>query len=392
MRLFFLNPFYMFASVFLFGIILFQLNLSELYVNVDGAAIQSTVLLIIFFSFVAGWIYKLKFKKYIIDSTPNDSTKFNVIAVCTFIIMGIALEIYAAGLVPIMMVLQGSSYYYRDFGIASFHVFFLSYISASAIVGFERYLLFGTKKNLLITFLGVFFSVLIVNRAAMLMILVPCFYLYLSHNKQKKALAYILLLFLGVIIAFGYSGDKRMRSSGYTDERPIFNVAKIDSTVLDVLPSGFTWFYIYISSPYANLLNQERNPKYGRGAIDDFINVAILPDFISKRIDSTVRVRYPVVLIQPQLTVTTGFGWAVSTFGILGILLTYIYVCFLIVMFTFMNRKQHVRSILAILATTASLMVFDNMFVFAACVTQLMLITLFSSRKLTLFGKQVNLL
>lgn len=124
MRLFFLNPFYMFASVFLFGIILFQLNLSELYVNVDGAAIQSTVLLIIFFSFVAGWIYKLKFKKYIIDSTPNDSTKFNVIAVCTFIIMGIALEIYAAGLVPIMMVLQGSSYYYRDFGIASFHVFF----------------------------------------------------------------------------------------------------------------------------------------------------------------------------------------------------------------------------------------------------------------------------
>ncbi|MFV8886921.1 O-antigen polymerase [Serratia fonticola] len=392
MRTFYINPFYMFAAVFSVGMFLFQLELSTLYYSLGNGPAQLTMILIIISSVIFGVLYKVKLGRFVRHSTPEDSTKFNVVMVSLFIVFGVALEIAAAGVVPILMVISGTSYYYRDFGIASFHVFFLSYVSASAIVGFERFLLFRSKRNLLITFLGLLFSVLIVNRAAMMMILVPCFYLYLAQNKNVKATVFMVTLFIGMILLFGFLGDKRMKSSGYTDERPIFTVAKINSPLLESLPSGFTWFYVYISSPYANLLNQEKNARHGRSDAFEFMSIAILPDFISKRVDPTVRDRFPVVLVSPELTVTTGFGWALSSYGILGVVLTYIYMCFLIIFFTFVNRKKHVRSVAAILATTASLMVFDNMFVFAACVMQLILISVFSSRKLSLFGKTVNLL
>lgn len=306
--------------------------------------------------------------------------------------MGSILEVFASGGVPLLYVISGSAYQYKDFGIASFHVFLLSYISASAIIGFERYVIFGGKRNLFLTVLGVLFTIVIVNRAAMLMILIPCFLLYLTSNNKLKPKIIILSLFLCVVVSFGYIGDSRMKSSGYSDDAPIFRLTKIDNPVMKSLPSGFTWFYVYISSPYANLLNQEYNNKRGHGEIKDFINIAILPDFISKRIDDNVRGKFPVLLITDELTAATGFSWGGSAYGTIAIVLIFLYMSILIFFFSYINRRRYIRSIAAILSTASALMIFDNMFVFAACVMQLVIISLFCGRKVVINGKQVNML
>ncbi|MBA0192252.1 O-antigen polymerase [Pectobacterium carotovorum] len=392
MRLFFLNPFYMFSIAFGSAIFLFQLKISGLYSLSDQGVIQMVVLNVVFFSFLLGLVYSVKLKRYVTNSTPGNSSKFNVFLVFLFMLCGALLEIVASGGVPLFMVLAGNIYNYRDFGIATFHVFFLSYVSASAIIGFERFLIYKERRNLFITIIGVLFSVVIVNRAAMLMIILPCFFLYLSHSIKKRSLYVVGILFLSLILAFGYIGDKRMKSSGYADEKPLFSIAKIDNPILDALPSGFGWFYVYASSPYANLLYQDKNPNYDKGDVLDFLNSSIIPDFISKRIDDTVRDRFSVSLIVPELTVTTGFGWAVAIFGILGMLMLFIYMCFIIILFTLLNIKRHIRSVLALLSTMSVLMIFDNMFIFATCIVQLILISLCCSKRVTVFGKTVNIL
>ncbi|QQN33233.1 oligosaccharide repeat unit polymerase [Rahnella aceris] len=392
MRTLYLNSFYMFSFSFIFAITLYYLGLSDLYKNLNYSGAEFSVFAMVVLGLIIGFFYRIKLCKYFKISNPENSSKSNVFIVSTFIIMGSILEVFASGGVPLLYVISGSAYQYKDFGIASFHVFLLSYISASAIIGFERYVIFGGKRNLFLTVLGVLFTIVIVNRAAMLMILIPCFLLYLTSNNKLKPKIIILSLFLCVVVSFGYIGDSRMKSSGYSDDAPIFRLTKIDNPVMKSLPSGFTWFYVYISSPYANLLNQEYNNKRGHGEIKDFINIAILPDFISKRIDDNVRGKFPVLLITDELTAATGFSWGVSAYGTIAIVLIFLYMSILIFFFSYINRRRYIRSIAAILSTASALMIFDNMFVFAACVMQLVIISLFCGRKVVINGKQVNML
>ncbi len=392
MRSFYLNSFYMFSLSFALAMSMFHMKLSGLYNNLGFGFVEFTVVMILLFSLIFGFLYKNKLQKYIKNSIPDDVGKINIFLFSFFIILGAIAEVWFSGQIPLLSVYYGLSYEYREFGIATFHVFFLSYVSASAIVSYERFLLFGTKRNLVLTILGVLFTIAIVNRAAMLMIVVPCFLMYLSLRNNLKSKIVILSLLLISIIAFGYIGDKRMISSGYTDDKPIFRISQIDNPIMNSLPSGFTWFYTYMSSPYANLVNQEKNDQHGRGDIGEFITVSILPDFISKRIDEFVKNRFNILLITPELQVSTGFGWSVAVYGIAGIILTYLYMCFLIVFFTYINRKRSVLSIAAILSTASALMVFNNMLVFAACIIQLVIISFFCGRKINVNGKRIHLL
>lgn len=392
MRSFYLNSFFMFSFSFILAIALYYIGLSDLYNHLYYEEAAISVFSVVFFSLIIGFFCKSKINKYIANSSPDNSSRTNVFIVSSFIIIGILLEIGVSGGIPLLYVITGKTYNYKEFGIASFHVFLLSYISAAAIVGFERYSIFGGKRNIFLTILGVLFTVVIVNRAATLMILIPCFLIYLSHNEKLKPKLIILSLFLCVVVSFGYIGDSRMKSSGYSDDAPIFRLTKIDNSVMKALPSGFTWFYVYISSPYANLLNQGYNTRKGHGELMDLINIAILPDFISKRLDDNVRGKFPVLLITDELTAATGFSWGVSAYGTIAIFIIFLYMCFIICFFTYVNRRRYIRSITAILSTTSALMIFDNMFVFAACVMQLVIISLFCGKKLIINGRRINLL
>ncbi|XBS68539.1 hypothetical protein ABK905_17850 [Acerihabitans sp. KWT182] len=102
-----------------------------------------------------------------------------------FIIFGFAIDCAASGVIPLLSVIQGADYDYKDFGLKTFHVFYMGYMSAFSIVCFERYLATKNKKFFWYSMFGIAVTVLIVSRGAMLLLLIPMALLFLSQKKIK---------------------------------------------------------------------------------------------------------------------------------------------------------------------------------------------------------------
>lgn len=380
MRLPSLNPFWMCALSYISVLFLYSLQLSDLYSSFGVVSILIISLIIAFI--IIGWFFNKKLKGWLTRNENKGRTKpiiwFNVSAV----VVGFLIDCLPAFQIPIISILRGDIYSYNDFGLKTFHVIYMGYISALAVVSFENYLKFRRLSFLLGFMLPIIVTLLIVNRGALLLIIFPMAFVYINHLSKSKSLNVnakvigCVLVFIG-IVAFGYLGDKRMISSGYTDEKAILQIGKADP-VFEYMPTGFFWVYLYASSPIANLIEQESSNNYDKGDLLDFIPGAILPDFISKYTSPNIDERYEFNKITPELTVSTGFGRAVVILGDAGFYLLTIWMIFIIVLFGWLNRDFYIRSACAILSSISVLMIFDNMFIFSSCVMQLIVLTLFS--------------
>ncbi|WP_155407630.1 hypothetical protein [Pluralibacter gergoviae] len=378
---FFINPFWVFFSSFIFVGFLFELHLSHLYDYIDGGALKVEMYFILITSvFCAFFLHVFFIRKVSSKNRTSDISNNNALLIMIFIMVGSFVEFGVEKVIPLLSVLRGDGYEYKNFGIPTYHVFLVIYVMTSAVLAFNRYMLHGTKKNLLITIMCVFYSILIVNRGLMIMTVAPCVYMYLYYKANKKSLFNSLVFFFVIIFVFGYIGDKRMKSSGYTDENPIYRIGQIDSPILKALPSGFSWFYVYASSPIATLYNQETKLGFDRGDFFDYMHSTIIPDFIAKRFGDDDSFRYKPALIDKQLTVPTGFGVALRVYGYTGVAYTYLYLSLLIFIFAGLNTKGNIVPILAVLSSVSSLMIFSNMLNFSAGILPLLFITLLSNK------------
>lgn len=363
---------------------LFELKLSHLYDYVDGSETKFLMYALLLISlFLGTFFHVVVVKKINIKTSSDDVSKKNAFLIFFIIIAGAFLEFGVARVIPIVSVLRGSGYEYKNFGIPTFHVFLVIYIVTAAVSAFNRYMLYKTKRNLYITLCCVIYSIVIVNRGLMIMTIAPCVYMYLYYKANKKSLINSLVFFILIIMLFGYMGDKRMRSSGYTDDNPIYRIGQIDSTVLKTLPSGFSWFYVYASSPIATLFNQQDKIGFDRGDVFEFLHSTIIPDFIAKRFGDD-KSKYKPVLIDHQLTVPTGFGVAFRVFGFAGVFFTYLYLSLVIFFFSFCNLRGNILPVLGVLSSVSSLMIFSNMLNFSAGILPLFFITFLSKKKIKL--------
>lgn len=380
MRLPSLNPFWMSALSFICVLFLYSLQLSNLYGSFGVITLLIVSLIIIFITI--GWFFNIHLKGWLrLDEKKIRSRPIiwcNVAAVA----VGFLIDCMPTFQVPIFSIMRGDIYSYNDFGLKTFHVIYMGYISALAVVSFENFLRFRRLSFLLGFLLPVIVTLMIVNRGALLLIVFPMAFIYINHlNKSKRLnvnakIIGCVLIFAG-IISFGYLGDKRMVSSGYTDEKAILKIGQADP-VFEYMPTGFFWVYLYASSPIANLIEQEVSNNYNKGDVFDFIPGAILPDFISKYTSPNIDELYEFNKITPELTVSTGFGRAVVILGDLGFYLLAFWMVFIILLFGWLNRWGYIRSTCAILSSISVLMIFDNMFIFSSCVMQLIILTLFS--------------
>ncbi|ENC2562145.1 O-antigen polymerase [Escherichia albertii] len=380
MRLPSLNPFWMCALSFISVLFLYSLQLSTLYGSF-GITTVLIILLVIIFTIV-GYFFNNKLKGWLIRN-GNKSRMRPVIGFnLSVVVVGFLIDCLPTFQIPVVSILRGDIYSYNDFGLKTFHVIYMGYISALAVVSFENFLKFRRLSFLLGFIFPIIVTLLIVNRGALLLIVFPMVFIYIRHLNKSKTLninAKIIgcvIVFVGIVI-FGYLGDKRMISSGYTDEKAILKIGRADP-VFESIPTGFFWVYLYASSPMANLIEQESSNNYNKGDLLDFISGAILPDFISKYTSTNIDKRYEFNKITPELTVSTGFGRAVVILGDIGFYLLILWMIFLIFLFAWLNKNFYIRSTCAILSSISVLMVFDNMFIFSSCVMQLVVLTLFS--------------
>lgn len=260
----------------------------------------------------------------------------------------------------------------------------MSYLSASTIVNYERFLKTKKKYFLISVLLGLLITILIMNRGATFLLVFPIFLMtlfeYKGHMKARTLFLFGLIAIFFIII-FGVLGDKRMLASGYQNENVIMEIGQA-SPVFEHLPSGFFWTYLYSTSPYANLMLQLKGGNINQGYIDDYIAGVMLPDFISKYTNPDLSIKYELLKITPELNVATGFSLALIISGLAGVSFLYIWLLLFNTVFIWINKHLYLLSVCATLTTINIFMCFNNMLIFSSCFLQLLMITLFARVKI----------
>jgi hypothetical protein len=368
----------MFGLTFFVVILTYNLRLSGLYVNTADNYTSSIVFIISLLSVIVGFLFQpflnsnIRTKNITLNKNAHKKNKSFAMAI---LLVGFGLECLNNGGVPLFMVLRGQLYDYTQFGIKTFHVFYMGYLSACAIVNMERFLTYNDKRYLQTPIVAVLITILILNRGATFLIIFPMALMYISSIKKFKS-RYFYLSFIAVIaciIMFGVLGDKRMSASGYNDPKAIYNIG-LAAPLFEELPSGFFWTYLYATSPFANLVYQERALNISKGGVEDFIAGSIYPDFISKYTNPEILNDYEMVKLTPELNVGTGFSMALMIFGYTGVLFLFIWFLIFCMSFIIVNRFNYFISTCSTLTSVAIFMCFNNMLIFSSCVLQLIFI------------------
>lgn len=384
MKTIFINPFLMFGFTFLFVMVTFNFKLSGLYISASSDVMNIVFLLLISLSLFIGCLYKtttINRNKLIVASK---SVSLNKSLASGILIFGFLAECLNNNGIPLLMVFRGESYDYTQFGIKTFHVFYMGYLSASAVVNYERYIHSKKRSFLIPPILSIIITLLIMNRGATFLIIFPMALMYISTLKVKFRIRHMFIVLSGIvmfIVLFGVLGDKRMQASGYDQENAIYEIGKADP-IFTGLPSGFFWTYLYSTSPFANLLLQENYNNTDRGDVGDFISAAILPDFISKYTNPDLPNKYALDKITPELNVATGFSQALIIYGVTGVILLFMWFLFVNAFFIKLNQHAYLISTCATLSSMAIFMSFNNMMIFSSCVIQLIFVTLLTRFKI----------
>ncbi len=161
-----------------------------------------------------------------------------------------------SGGLPIIWVLRGNSAVDIDFGLPVIQVFLTALLAVLALAKFGLYLLYGNRRRLLIPGFQILWGIAIVSRALIMGFAVEAAVLWLCVRAVNlKRMLRVFAASVLVILFFGYMGDIRTGSDTFRE------VARPTSNYPEWLPSGALWFYIYIASPLANLVNTTEMSK-----------------------------------------------------------------------------------------------------------------------------------
>lgn len=378
----FINPFFCYSFAFLISLSLYQLNWSDIYPELS-TSILLFLLVTILISLLLSVLFNILFDKKI--TTLNRLfTKRNSYAISFFITIGFLLEFVYSGNIPLLWAILGFPFNYKEFGIPTFHVFLLPYASAFVILSFYRYLCNKDNRYNLFSMLYVMFLIsLIVNRAALMVIILSMILIYSYKKFSYRKIIALSLFMLVIIYIFGVIGNKRMISQGYENEFAVLDVAVASSNFREsLIPNEFFWGYLYSTVSIANLENQIY--LYSEKSVGDSLDVVaydVMPDFISKRlISEDKQILFKPELIKDELTTSTIYGRAIKINGYTGAVILYAYMCIFIFLSVILSPREYILPVCSIVSTMCALSIFSNMIVFSGVILQIFLIILLGIR------------
>jgi len=296
-----------------------------------------------------------------------------------------AAEVIANHGIPIVLILTGADFNYQDFGIPQLHVAFVGFCYFYAVYWFDLYLLEHRIVFLGFSMLATSTSLLMFSRGAFVITLLALIFVFVQRRGVSRSL---LLSFAAIVIAalwgFGLLGD--IRTHGASGESIILKIGEAsDRFVNSNIPTEVFWPYLYVSSPLANLqLNM--TDRVAADSPATYFALEFLPDFVSKRIVSEdAALSSMPLLITDELAVSTMYGRSFSLMGWLGLVLSFSY--FIVVSICGLRMMKGSKYFIAtsgILSSLAFLSIFDNMYIFAGGILQV-LVALF----LHLFERRV---
>ena len=224
---------------------------------------------------------------------------------------GTAFEIYYCKGVPLQWIFSGNGRLYTDFGVPSLHgILNAIYLQ---IVTITSFVFFRFKKYSFLVFLLLLFAwpLLILGRGILLSALLQsaCMYFYFNRITFKSS---ILLIFSSVsaVIAFGVLGNMRQTAN------PFFYLIKTEYVdFFGALPSGFLWFYVYLTAGMSNFFNNidllSTNFQFGYSLSN------MLPSVVRSFFDLNTR-NDAFTFVDANLNTSTIYAGFVSDFGAIG--------------------------------------------------------------------------
>ncbi|XUV83311.1 O-antigen polymerase [Enterobacter sp. TMH.L2] len=311
MSILLLSPGFIYAAVWLFTIGLYSLGLTT---NISPITTDMAIFLMI--NVLLGLLFAIPFCRQ--GSINNVSlkgvmpswraTRLWLIIWCFAIIP----DVVVAGGIPMIMQLRGG-YNYTEFGIPTYHgivnMLFL-FVFPSL---YYHFLLSKRKKILLILFLMCIWEMLVFRRGILMSGIVEVFFLYFIYRRLTKKVFVVTALFVvAIVLLFGAVGDVRGAANPYQ------YLLSANGKFLADLPSGFTWFYVYVTAGLANLAYNFSHivPAYDFASFQD-----LFPSVIRNLIYSDLGFHDSMTLVDDNANVSTMFEKLMPDLGVAGSLI-----------------------------------------------------------------------
>ncbi len=355
-----LNPFILFALVWVLVLIVYLFDFSTIYPAID-LNLFVFYLLIIACSLFLAFIYQRKFlPKHICFkiSNPKPAKVLAVVCVLSFLV-----EVFYTKSIPLISTLLGQGGSYQEFGIPSLTFVFVSL--RIALVAISSVKIFYCTKykmgNIICLLIPLIIFCLVYTRGILIFSLIIFGLLGLSRFRfSLKSLLLVFALFLLFAFVFNVTGNIR-QGAAWDDSSYLEAISgfRYPNTVL----SHFSWALVYFGSPLGNLNFNVCHRLYEMN-LSGLLS-QLIPDFLSKRI--WPEYNSEIVLVQPGLTASSIFAGSYKYGGFLGMIFAYIeFACvlFLIPLFCRKNNKLFLAATASVSAM-AIMSFFTNTFIYS---------------------------
>lgn len=288
------NCYFTISISFLLSFVLFIMKWSGIYPDVSLSLTFFIIGGCLFLFFIGGVLNPVIRRWFSISNQniENEYGNFNfsikpLIGVMIFFLIEVAYN----GKIPLIEMLRGHQYDYREFTFPGIHVFFTSLTTFYCIKSFFDYLCFGTKKSLFSSILCIFLFILLMYRSYIVFCILNFIFMFILYKKISiKKLFKLTGIALVIMYLFGLAGDLRTQAQTGDQSFTVSNIMRAteaDSlfTEQQVL-SPLYWAYLYTSSPMANFqstINQFDRHSENAG-VEKFIVYEVLPDVLGKRV------------------------------------------------------------------------------------------------------------
>ena len=225
-------------------------------------------------------------------------------------------EIAVARGLPIVWLVTGdTSRDYRNFGIPTIHglltALFLFSVAATAVEIFVH----GRRRQLRLLLPLLVWLVLQVNRGALIWSFCQVAGVFLLARQLRiRTVALVTAAVLAGVLLFGVIGDARSGQSGGAGVRSV--VPDDGGVLVERLPSGFLWVYLYTTTPLNNIVRAIGTFEPGGSVY--FSVAALLPTVIRQLVFTDPDRKYPVGLVNEAFNTSTWFASFLADFGPAG--------------------------------------------------------------------------
>lgn len=314
-----LNPSIAYVILWLSTSFLIELQLTTNLIGFTGETtwiVYGTCInaLIIYYLFSAKK-RKIKNIKYNLSHSDQDVlSKYARILFKIWLLTVIINTVYV-GNFPLLSVLSGLDSGYSSLGIPSLKgLSHTLYLFVSTLYGCLFFYGKGNKKpSKVILFILIIYPIVIIARGLLIPVLLQVILCYLFRKKiQLMHIFKFVISCILFIILFGILGDIR----GEYANPLAYLLDPFEDNILNYLPSGFTWIYVYITANFNNIMitHDTFTPSYSLNEV--FYN--LVPGAIKTIIFSQANTDFSPILTDDNLNVASVYAGYVSGYGIQG--------------------------------------------------------------------------